>query len=51
MMKVCVAVPETCPDVSAPVCACDRVTYANDCLRLKAGVARDQFNVAIRGCP
>ncbi|MCB1058333.1 MAG: Kazal domain-containing protein [Acidobacteria bacterium] len=37
---VCVALPQTCPSVSEPVCGCDGLTYANDCERLHAGVVK-----------
>jgi hypothetical protein len=34
---VCVKVPETCPADGDPVCACNGVTYANECAALLAG--------------
>jgi hypothetical protein len=43
----CVVMPETCPDVSAPVCGCDSHTYGNECEAAAVGV-----NVASEGeCP
>ena len=36
---VCVPTPFGCPKIWAPVCGCNAQTYANDCIRLLAGVA------------
>jgi hypothetical protein len=38
---VCVPLPQACPKIYKPVCGCDRVTYSNDCERLRAGAALD----------
>lgn len=36
----CEPIPSFCPELWAPVCGCDNVTYANDCERQRAGVWR-----------
>jgi len=33
----CVPVPESCPDICAPVCSCDLETYNSRCLATQAG--------------
>jgi hypothetical protein len=35
---LCVRLPDTCGHDWAPVCGCDQKTYADDCLRRRAGV-------------
>jgi hypothetical protein len=37
----CVAIPDACAEIYAPVCGCDDRTYGNDCERLKAGAQLD----------
>ncbi|MBM4318820.1 MAG: hypothetical protein FJ125_02425, partial [Deltaproteobacteria bacterium] len=34
---ICVALPESCPEVHVPVCSCDGRLFANDCERIRAG--------------
>lgn len=36
----CQLQPDICEDIYAPVCGCDRQTYANDCIRRRAGVSK-----------
>jgi hypothetical protein len=35
----CKSIPESCPDVASPVCACDGKPYANECEAARAGAS------------
>ncbi len=47
---VCVPQPVACPDVLAPVCGCDGVTYPNKCEALLAGVSIDHAGACENAC-
>ena len=38
---ICGKVPEVCTEEHAPVCACDKTTYGNDCQRQMNKVQKD----------
>ncbi len=41
LQGVCVWRPEVCSYLSDPVCGCDGITYANDCVRLAEAAQKD----------
>jgi hypothetical protein len=47
----CVAAPDACVEVFAPVCGCDDVTYDNDCFRVKAGATLRHPGPCGQCCP
>ncbi len=46
----CIRIPQGCPDVWAPVCGCNGITYANDCDRMAAGVSKQHDGECERRC-
>jgi hypothetical protein len=40
LLGICVSRPRVCPRIYRPVCGCNGRTYANDCVRMSAGVSK-----------
>jgi len=38
--QLCAAKPRFCHKIFRPVCGCNGKTYANDCVRMSAGVSK-----------